>query len=321
MRVLITGGAGFIGSHLAERHLNMGDEVDVIDNLSTGSIENIQHMEEHGSFSYVIDDVLNVDIVRDLVANCDLIYHLAAAVGVNFIIENPLSSLISNIRGTEIILELANEKKKKVILASTSEIYGKKNGHVPFTENSDRMLGPTTVIRWNYSTSKAVDELFALAYWREKRLPCVIVRPFNVIGPRQSGHYGMVVPRFIKQALLGHPITVYGDGEQRRCWTYIEDALDGLVALAVNDQAVGEIFNLGSHFESSIKDLAEKVKDRTSSDSEIEYVPYDQAWPKGTYEDLMYRAPDLAKIRNCIGYDPKVNLDSALTEIIKHYER
>ena len=321
MRVLITGGAGFIGSHLAERHLNMGDEVDVIDNLSTGSIENIQHLEEHDSFKYVIDDVLNVDVVRDLVGNCDLIYHLAAAVGVNFIIENPLSSLISNIRGTEIILELANEKKKKVILASTSEIYGKKNGHVPFTENSDRMLGPTTVIRWNYSTSKAVDELFALAYWREKRLPCVIVRPFNVIGPRQSGHYGMVVPRFIKQALLGHPITVYGDGEQRRCWTYIEDALDGLVALAVNDQAVGEIFNLGSHFESSIKDLAEKVKDRTSSDSEIEYVPYDQAWPKGTYEDLMYRAPDLAKIRKYIGYDPKVNLDNALTEIIKYYER
>ena len=185
MKVLITGGAGFIGSHLSERHLNMGDEVAIIDNLSTGSIENIQHLEEHPQCTVVIDDILNTDLLRDLVDQCDIIYHLAAAVGVNFIIENPLSSLISNIRGTEIILELANEKKKKVILASTSEIYGKKNGHVPFAENSDRMLGPTTVIRWNYSTSKAVDELFALAYWREKRLPCVIVRPFNVIGPRQ----------------------------------------------------------------------------------------------------------------------------------------
>jgi UDP-glucose 4-epimerase len=321
MKVLITGGAGFIGSHLAERHLKMGDHVEIIDNLSTGSIENIQHLESNERFNYVIDDVLSLDVMREIVGNCDLIYHLAAAVGVNFIIENPLSSLISNIRGTEIVLELANEQKKKVILASTSEIYGKKNGHVPFAENSDRTLGPTTVLRWNYSTSKAVDELFALAYWREKRLPCVIVRPFNVIGPRQSGHYGMVVPRFVKQALLGHPITVYGDGEQRRCWTYIDDALDGLVALAVSDKAVGEIFNLGSHFETSIKDLAIKVKEMTSSDSEINYVPYDQAWPKGTYEDLMYRAPDLTKISNCVDYNPKVDLDGALAEIIKYYER
>ena len=321
MKVLITGGAGFIGSHLSERHLNMGDEVAIIDNLSTGSIENIQHLEDHPHCTVVIDDILNTDLLRDLVDQCDIIYHLAAAVGVNFIIENPLSSLISNIRGTEIILELANERKKKVILASTSEIYGKKNGNVPFAENSDRMLGPTTVIRWNYSTSKAVDELFALAYWREKRLPCVIVRPFNVIGPRQSGHYGMVAPRFVKQALLGHPITVYGDGEQRRCWTYIDDALDGLVALANSDEAVGEIFNLGSHFETSIRDLAFRVKELTSSDSEIEFVPYDQAWPKGTYEDLMYRAPDLTKIRDYVGYDPNVDLESALINIIKYYKR
>ena len=321
MKVLITGGAGFIGSHLSERHLNMGDEVAIIDNLSTGSIENIQHLEDHPHCTVVIDDILNTDLLRDLVDQCDIIYHLAAAVGVNFIIENPLSSLISNIRGTEIILELANERKKKVILASTSEIYGKKNGNVPFAENSDRMLGPTTVIRWNYSTSKAVDELFALAYWREKRLPCVIVRPFNVIGPRQSGHYGMVAPRFVKQALLGHPITVYGDGEQRRCWTYIDDALDGLVALANSNEAVGEIFNLGSHFETSIRDLAFRVKELTSSDSEIEFVPYDQAWPKGTYEDLMYRAPDLTKIRDYVGYDPNVDLESALINIIKYYKR
>ncbi len=321
MKVLITGGAGFIGSHLSERHLSYGDSVSIIDNLSTGSIDNLQNIEGHENFKVVIGDVLNEHEVRPLVDECDMIYHLAAAVGVNFIIENPLTSLISNIRGTEIILELANEQKKKVILASTSEIYGKKNGQIPFSEDSDRILGPTTVIRWNYSTSKAVDELFALAYWREKRLPCVIVRPFNVIGPRQSGHYGMVVPRFVKQALLGHPITVYGDGEQRRCWTYIDDALDGLVGLANKDSAVGEIFNLGSHFETSIKDLAFRVKELTSSDSEVEFVPYDQAWPKGTYEDLMYRAPDLSKIRECVGYDPSVSLDNALKKIIKYYAR
>ena len=321
MNVLITGGAGFIGSHLSERHLSLGDRVAIIDNLSTGSIDNLRNIEGNDNFQMIIGDVLNEDEVRPLVDECDIIYHLAAAVGVNFIIENPLSSLISNIRGTEIILELANEKKKKVIIASTSEIYGKKNGHVPFSEDSDRLLGPTTVIRWNYSTSKAVDELFALAYWREKRLPCVIVRPFNVIGPRQSGHYGMVVPRFVKQALLGHPITVYGDGEQRRCWTYIDDALEGLIGLATEDSAIGEIFNLGSHFETSIKDLAFKVKELTSSNSEIQFVPYDQAWPKGTYEDLMYRAPDLSKIRNCIGYDPGVTLDEALQKIIKYYAR
>ena len=321
MKVLITGGAGFIGSHLSERHLSNGDSVSIIDNLSTGSKDNLQNIEGHDNFNVVIGDVLNEDEVRPLVDECDLIYHLAAAVGVNFIIENPLSSLISNIRGTEIILELANERKKKVVIASTSEIYGKKNGNVPFSEDSDRILGPTTVIRWNYSTSKAVDELFALAYWREKRLPCVIVRPFNVIGPRQSGHYGMVVPRFVKQALLGHPITVYGDGEQRRCWTYIEDALDGLIGLATTDSAVGEIFNLGSHFETSIKDLAFKVKELTLSKSEVQFVPYDQAWPKGTYEDLMYRAPDLNKIRECVDYDPRVNLDDALRKIIKHYAR
>jgi UDP-glucose 4-epimerase len=321
MKVLITGGAGFIGSHLSERHLSIGDSVAIIDNLSTGSIDNLRNIEGHDKFQMIIGDVLNQDEVRPLVDECDIIYHLAAAVGVNLIIENPLSSLISNIRGTEIILELANEKKKKVIIASTSEIYGKKNGHVPFSEDSDRLLGPTTVIRWNYSTSKAVDELFALAYWREKRLPCVIVRPFNVIGPRQSGHYGMVAPRFVKQALLGHPITVYGDGEQRRCWTYIDDALEGLIGLAKEDSAIGEIYNLGSHFETSIKDLAFKVKELTSSNSEIQFVPYDQAWPKGTYEDLMYRAPDLSKIRNCIGYDPVVTLDEALQKIIKYYAR
>ncbi|NKB69241.1 MAG: NAD-dependent epimerase/dehydratase family protein [Candidatus Latescibacteria bacterium] len=321
MKVLITGGAGFIGSHLAERHLTLGDEVSIIDNLSTGSIENVQHLEDNPRFHCTIDDVTNQDVMRELIDESDLIYHLAAAVGVDFIIENPLQSLTTNVRGTEIVLELANEKKKKLVLASTSEIYGKKNGHVPFKENSDRILGPTTVVRWLYSTSKAVDELLALAYWREKRLPCVIVRPFNVIGPRQTGHYGMVVPRFVKQAMLGNPITVYENGEQRRCWTYIDDAIDGLVSLALSDKAVGEIFNLGSHFETSIKDLAHRIKELTNSPSEIEFIPYEQTWRKGVYEDLLYRAPDLEKIRNYVDYDPKVDLDNALTRIIEHYER
>lgn len=321
MKVLITGGAGFIGSHLAERHLALGDQVTIIDNLSTGSINNLEHIEANKDLECVIDDILNVDVMRPLVDNCDLIYHLAAAVGVELIIANPLQSLTTNIKGTEIVFELANASKKKVILASTSEIYGKKNGHIPFAEDSDRILGPTTVLRWHYSISKAVDELLALSYWREKRLPCVVVRPFNVVGPRQSAHYGMVVPRLIRQAVLGHPMTVYGDGEQRRCWTYIDDALDGLIALSQSDQTVGEIFNLGSHFETSIKDLAARIKVLTGSDSEIEYIPYDQAWPKGTYEDLMYRVPDLAKIRKFVDYEPKIDLDQALKRIIEHYER
>ncbi|MFH1567343.1 MAG: GDP-mannose 4,6-dehydratase [Gemmatimonadota bacterium] len=321
MKILVTGGAGFIGSHLADRHLSMGDEVAIIDNLSTGVITNVQHLEDSPNFTCVIDDILNVEVMRNLVAEADLIYHLAAAVGVEYILENPLQTLTTNIRGSEIVLELANEFKKKVVLASTSEIYGKRNGHVPFKEDSDRILGPTTVVRWSYSTSKAVDELLALAYWREKKLPTVIVRPFNVIGPRQTGHYGMVVPRFIKQAVLGHPITVYDSGEQRRCWTYVEDAIDGFVALAVSDRAVGEIVNLGSHFESSIKDLAHKIKSLTDSTSEIQYVPYQDTRRNGLYEDLVYRAPDLEKIRTLVGYDPKVDLDEALRRIIEDFKR
>ncbi len=320
MRVLITGGGGFIGSHLAERHLQMGDQVDVVDNFATGSIDNIKDLEDDPNFTCTVGDVRDIKTMAPLVDHCDMIYHLAAAVGVDYIIDNFLQSLMTNIRGTEVILELANDKKKKVVLASTSEIYGKKNGHVPFREDSDRILGPTTVVRWHYSTSKAVDELFALAYWREKRLPCVIFRPFNVIGPRQSEAAG-VVPRFVKNALLGNPISIYGDGEQSRCWTYIDDALDGLVALAMSDQAVGEIFNLGSQFGSTIKELADKIKQMTDSDSTIETIPYDQVWNKGEYEDLIYRVPDLAKIRGIVGYDPKVNLDQALAKIISYYER
>ncbi|HJP33168.1 MAG TPA: GDP-mannose 4,6-dehydratase [Candidatus Latescibacteria bacterium] len=319
---MITGGAGFIGSHLATRHLDMGDQVAIIDNLSTSVIENIQHLAEHPNCVCRVDDILSAGVMREMIADCDLIYHLAAAVGVEYVLENPLQTLSTNIRGTEIVLELANEYKKRVVMASTSEIYGKKNGHVPFREDSDRILGPTTVVRWSYATTKAVDELLALAYWREKRLPTVIVRPFNVIGPRQTGRYGMVVPRFIKQAMLGDPITVYDDGEQRRCFTYIDDAIDGLVALASSDKAFGEVFNLGSNFESSIKDLAHKIKKLTSSDSEIAFIPFSQTRLRnGLYEDLVYRAPDLQKIREMVGYDPKVDLDDALGRIIEDFKK
>ncbi len=320
MRVLITGGAGFIGSHLAERLLERGDEVGVIDNLSTGSFSNISHLEGNPRFKIIIDTVQDEKVLKDLIKDCDIIYHLAAAVGVQYIIDNPLESLINNIRSTEIILELANAEKKKVVLASSSEIYGKKNGKVPFREDDDRILGPPTVTRWSYSTSKAVDELLALGYWREKKLPTVIVRFFNVIGPRQIGRYGMVVPRFIKQALLNHPITVYGDGEQRRCFTDIDDALDGLVALAEHPDAVGGIFNLGSNFEISIKDLANKIKTMAESSSQIKFVPYAEAHANGWYEDLRYRVPNLDKIKSFIGYDPKYNLDSTLRKIITFYE-
>ncbi len=323
MRVLITGGAGFIGSHLAERLLNEGDEVYVIDDLSTGDLENVRHLEDNPRFHMHVDTVLDPETVRPLVEECDLIYHLAAAVGVNYIIENPLHSLTTNIRGTEIILELANKRKKRVILASTSEVAGKKNGKASFREDDDRLLGPTTVTRWIYSTSKAVDEMLGLAYWREKKLPVITVRFFNVIGPRQSARYGMVVPRFIKQALLGHPITVYNDGEQRRCFTDIEDAVEGLMALAEHDSTPGEIFNLGGNVETneiSIKDLAHKIKTLTESDSQVEFLPYDKAFAKGSYEDLNYRIPDLQKIRAHVGYEPKVTLDTTLRKMIEHYE-
>ena len=231
MKVLVTGGAGFIGSHLAERLLAQGNEVYVIDDLSTGDFDNVRHLEENPRFHMKGGTVLDREALRPLVDWCDIIYHLAAAVGVNFIIDNPLHSLTTNIRGTEFVLELANKDKKRVLLASTSEVYGKKNGKVSFQEDDDRLLGPTTVDRWIYSTTKAVDEMLGLAYWREKKLPVLTVRFFNVIGPRQTGDFGMVVPRMVKQALLGHPITVYGDGDQRRCFTDIEDALDGLTRL------------------------------------------------------------------------------------------
>ncbi len=323
MRFLVTGGAGFIGSHLAERLLKQNHEVYVLDDLSTGDLDNVRHLENNPRFHMKVGTVLDPETLRPLVDWSDVIYHLAASVGVNYVINNPLQSLTTNIRGTELLLELANKKKKRVLLASTSEVAGKKNGSATFSEDDDRLLGPTTVTRWIYSTSKAVGEMLGLAYWREKKLPVIMVRFFNVIGPRQSAEYGMVVPRFIKQALLGHPITVYNDGEQRRCFTDIEDALDGLTALMEHDHAPGEIFNLGGNHETNeicIKGLAEKIKKLTESDSPIEFVPYDKAFAKGSYEDLNYRIPDLTKIKSITGYDPKISLDSTLRRIIEYYE-
>jgi UDP-glucose 4-epimerase len=323
MRVLITGGAGFIGSHLAERLLREGHEVFVYDDLSTGDLDNVRHLEDDPAFHMKVGTVLDREALRPLVEQSDVIFHLAAAVGVNYIIDNPLHAITTNIRGTETVLELANKRKQRVILASTSEVAGKKNGKVTFSEDDDRLLGPTTVTRWIYSTTKAVDEMLGLAYWKEKKLPAVIVRFFNVIGPRQSANYGMVVPRFVKQALLGHPITVYNDGEQKRCFTDVEDALDGLIALSEHEATPGEIFNLGGNAETneiSIKSLAHKIKELTESDSPIEYVPYDKAFAKGSYEDLNYRVPDLGKIRKFTGYEPTVSLDLTLRKIIEYYE-
>lgn len=317
MRALITGGAGFIGSHLAERLLGEGHEVLVVDNLSTGRFANIRHLESNPRFRFVLGTILDERLMKELVEQCDEVYHLAAAVGVEYIINNPLQSLTTNIRGTEIVLEMANRGKQKVIIASTSEIYG-KNGSKPFKEDDDRILGSTRINRWSYATTKAVDEFLALAYWKERKVPVVIVRFFNVIGPLQTGEYGMVVPRFVKQALLNRPITVYGDGEQRRCFTDISDAIDGLLALVRHSDAVGEIFNLGTSEEISINALALKIKEMTESTSPIEYIPYEQVYGS-SYEDMKYRVPDLGKVRALVNYEPKVTLDQALAKIIEFY--
>lgn len=318
MKILITGGAGFIGSHLADKLLDMGNTVSVIDNLSTGDFANIRHLINNPKFSYTIDSILNKDALEKLVKKSDQIYHLAAAVGVKYIIDNPLLSLQTNIAGTENILELANKYKKKALVSSTSEIYG-KNNNVPFKEEDDRLLGSTHITRWSYSASKAIDEFLALAYFREKKLPVVIVRCFNTVGPRQTGQYGMVVPKFVKSALLNHPLTVYGDGKQTRCFAYVDDVVDGMIKLMSEKKAEGEIFNIGNDEEISIEELAHKIKKLTNSKSKIEYVKYEDAYEEG-FEDMISRKPDLAKIKKFIGYKPKVNLDNILQKIINYFE-
>lgn len=322
MKNLITGGAGFIGSHLAEELLRRKEDVVVIDNLSTGNMENIEHLKANPKFSFHIDTIMNETLMKRLIKNCDIVYHMAAAVGVKYIIDNPLESMQTNVKGTEIVLELANSLgKKKVIIASTSEIYGKdRPGKRIFKEGDDRVLGPTTISRWSYSCAKAMDEFLSLAYWREKKLPVVIVRFFNTVGPRQSGMYGMVVPRFVKHALLSQPITIYGDGKQTRSFTYVSDAVRAIIGLANTPKAVGEIFNIGNPKAISIQELAEMIKKLTKSNSPITHVPYEKAYEKG-FEDMRHREPDITKIKDLIGFQPKVDLDEMLTNIIKYFEK
>ena len=316
MRALITGGAGFIGSFLGEKLLKKGDEVWVIDDLSTGSRENIAHLEKKKGFTFVEDTILNELTMKKLVNNCDIIYHLAAAVGVKYIIDDPLKSIEVNVRGTEIVLELANRDKKKVLIASTSEVYGKNPSQV-FHENADSILGSTKISRWSYACTKALDEFLALAYFRKEKLPVIIVRFFNTVGPRQTGRYGMVIPNFVSQALSGYPITVYGSGKQTRSFTYVEDVVEGVITLSEHPEAVGDVFNIGNPHGIAIEDLAKKVKELTKSESEIVYIPYDQAYGEG-FEDMMYRVPDITKIHNLIGYSPKVGLDDILLKIIEY---
>ena len=317
MKVLITGGAGFIGSHLAERLLARGDEVHVLDDLSTGSIENIVLIKNHPNLTYHIDTIRNYRLTAELVDMCDIVYHLAAAVGVRLIVESPVSTIETNIRGTDIVLSLAAKKRKRVVITSTSEVYGKRN-KVPFSEDDDLVMGPTNKGRWSYACSKAIDEFLAIAYWKEKRVPTVIVRLFNTVGPRQTGRYGMVIPNFVQQALTGQDITVYGDGTQTRCFTHVSDVVEAVIAVAEHPRAVGEVYNIGSDHEISMLELAESIKNLTDSASNIVFVPYDEAYEEG-FEDMMRRVPDLAKIRALIGYKPKIDLDAMLESIIDYH--
>src|SRR5687768_6822938 len=299
VRALITGGAGFIGSHLAERLLELGHEVHVLDNLSTGSIDNITHLKGLDRFSYVIDTVTNEPLLAEMIDQCDVVFHLAAAVGVKLIVEQPVHTIETNVHGTEVVLKHANKKKKLVFIASTSEVYG-KSADVPFREGADVVLGASDKHRWAYACSKLIDEFLALAYWKERKLPVVIVRLFNTVGPRQTGQYGMVLPTFVRQALAGNPITVFGDGTQSRSFTYVGDAVDGLTRLAHEPRAIGGVFNIGNVGEVSMLELAEKVKAMTRSSSEIQMIPYDQAYEAG-FEDMPRRVPDISKIRALIG--------------------
>jgi len=317
MNVLITGGAGFIGSHLAERLLERGDRVRVVDNLSTGSAQNIQHLKARRGFECFLDTITNQRLMAELVDETDIIYHLAAAVGVRLIVESPTQAMETNIRGTEVVLELAAKKKKRVLVASTSEVYGKRS-HVPFREDDDLVLGPPDKGRWSYACSKLIDEFLAVAYWKEKGLPTVVVRLFNVVGPRQTGRYGMVIPCLVKQALEGIDMTVYGDGSQSRCFAHVNDAVGALIALAENAGANGEVYNIGSTEEISILDLAHKIRKMAASESRIVLVSYEEAYKEG-FEDMMRRVPDLTKIQRAIGYCPSMNLDQILLSTIKYH--
>ena len=317
MRVFITGGAGFIGSHLADAYLQRGDEVSVIDDLSTGTIDNIQQLKSNPNFHYTIDSVHNQPVTAELVDQSDVVVHLAAAVGVKLIVESPVRTIETNVRGTEVVLALANKKQKRVLIASTSEVYGLSTD-VPFREDGNLVMGATTKGRWSYACSKAIDEFLALAYWREKKLPTTIVRLFNTVGPRQTGRYGMVIPTFVKQALAGRPITVFGNGKQTRCFGYVGDVVGALIKLMDTPDSVGQVFNIGSTQEISILQLAEKVKELTQSNSEIVFVPYDEAYEEG-FEDMPRRVPDTAKINQLVGFKSEMTLEGILETVISFH--
>ncbi len=317
MKYLITGGAGFIGSHLCDELLrNRKNQTFVIDDLSTGSIENIIHNKKNPRFHYTIDSIMHKPVLAELIDQVDIIFHLAASVGVRLIIESPVATIENNIKGTENVLELAAKKSKKVILASTSEVYGKSSNE-KFSENDDLVLGPTYKSRWSYAGSKIVDEFLALAYMKEKKVPVVIARLFNTVGPRQTGRYGMVLPTFISQALSGRPITVYSDGKQVRCFTHVSDVVNALIKLAHHPDAAGEIFNVGNSEKTTILDLAKLVKTMTGSSSEIEFIPYDEAYEEG-FEDMRKRSPDITKLEALIGYKPTFTLKDIVKSIIDY---
>ena len=319
MRALITGGAGFIGSHLSEALLDKGDEVLILDNLSTGSIDNIAHLKGRPGFEYFIDTVNNEPLLAELIDRSDVVFHLAAAVGVKLIVEQPVYTIETNVHGTEVVLKHANKKKKLVVVASTSEVYGKSDD-VPFREDSDLVLGPTPKHRWAYACSKAIDEFLALAYWKERKLPVIIVRLFNTVGPRQTGQYGMVIPNFVRQSLAGEPITVFGDGKQTRSFTHVADVVAALLKLVREPKAIGQVVNIGNTQEVTILQLAERVRELSGSQSIIKFIPYDQAYESG-FEDMPRRVPDLTKVRALIGYETKNTLDDILTQVIDYFRK
>jgi UDP-glucose 4-epimerase len=316
VKILITGGAGFIGSHLSEKLVSTGESVYVVDDLSTGKYENISHLGEEKNFRFIVDTILNLRTLEPLIQECDIIYHLAASVGVKRIVEKPVNTIETNVLGSHAVLSLAAKYNRKVILFSTSEVYG-KNQNLPYSESDDCVFGSTLKSRWSYGCTKALDEFLGLAYHKEQGLPIIIIRVFNMIGPKQTGQYGMVVPTFVRQALHDMPITVYGDGKQSRCFTYVNDLIEALILLSQKKEAIGEIFNIGSTEEITIEDLAKKVKKMTGSKSEIVHVPYSEAYEEG-FEDMLKRRPDISKIKKFISYHPKTSLDQALEIIINH---
>jgi nucleoside-diphosphate-sugar epimerase len=319
VRALITGGAGFIGSHLSEALLTQGDDVLVLDDLSTGSITNIAHLKGRPGFEYFVDTVNNEPLLAELIDRSDVVFHLAAAVGVKLIVEQPVHTIETNVHGTEVVLKHANKKKKLVVIASTSEVYGKSDD-VPFREDSDLVLGPTPKHRWAYACSKAIDEFLALAYWKERKLPVIIVRLFNTVGPRQTGQYGMVIPNFVRQSLAGEPITVFGDGKQTRSFTHVADVVGALLKLVREPKAIGQVVNIGNTQEVTILQLAERVRELSGSQSIIKLISYDEAYESG-FEDMPRRVPDLTRIEGLIGYETRNTLDDILVQVIDYFRK